>query len=67
VWLDLTSDVYIADVFSYTKDISDPARQQVNVINNVDNPFEGFLQVNFYPWYPDEQEEPSAYKTKIIL
>ncbi|MBS3775722.1 MAG: glycosyl hydrolase family 2 [Bacteroidales bacterium] len=69
VWLDLTSNVHIADVFSYTKDISDPARQQVNVkINNVDNPFEGFLQVNCYPWYPDEQEEPSDSETfKISL
>jgi len=69
VWLDLTSDIHIANVSTYTKDISDPATQQVNVkINNVDHPFEGYLRVNCYPWYPGEQESPSASETfKISL
>ena len=64
VWLNLTSDVHISDVFTYTKDISSPARQQVHVkVQNVDNPFEGYLQVKCYPWYPEEQPEPSATET----
>ncbi len=64
VWLDLMSDMHISDVFSYTKDISDTSRQQVNVkVSNVDDPFEGYLQVNFYPWYPEEQKEPAESET----
>jgi hypothetical protein len=64
VWLDLTSGLHISDVFTYTKDVTDGAQMQANIkVRNVDNAFEGYLQVDLYPWYPEETTEPSVSDT----
>ena len=61
VWIDLTSAIHIDDVFVNTIDVSSPAKIQTNVkIGNNDNPFNGYIQVNVYPWYPEEKNEHSA-------
>jgi len=60
--LDLTSKVYIDDVFNYTQYVSDPAavRTKVHIINTTQEPFSGNVTVNWYSWYPSENKIPAA-------
>jgi hypothetical protein len=71
-WLDLTGLRYIEDAFVYAKTASDPATVHVQVdVRNEDweleerevkklHLFKGEAVVEFYPWFPQESEQPAA-------
>ena len=71
--IDFTQKKYIQDLFTFTRSL-EPAKQEIRIkLTNEDWEFEenemkktrefsGQLQLEFYPWYPEESREPVASK-----
>ena len=66
--LELTSRTWIKDVFAYTSDINESAKEQLQIAVASDEPegFEGKLVAEFFPWYPQESDKPAARSVKNI-
>ncbi|MCU0474390.1 MAG: hypothetical protein MUC93_13680 [Bacteroidales bacterium] len=73
--IDLTDQMYIQDVFTYTEILSDHSAKQkirINLINEdwefeeremkVTRESSGSLRIDFYPWYPEESSISAASK-----
>ena len=75
MWLNLTDDRRIDDVFAYTKEAGDTAVMQVDVrLRNdardviereikADDNFEGVVTIKLYPWFPEESPQAAATMT----
>jgi len=60
--LEFTSNVHIDDLFAYTLDANDPAvtKTQITLKNTSDKHFRGFVDLKFFPWFPEEANKPVA-------
>jgi len=75
-WIDLHQDQYIKDLFVHTTDLGKDATVSVEVSLQNDEwgeeqrevkifqAFEGYLKVQFFKWFPEEEEE-AAFQERI--
>lgn len=61
-WIDLTEQITIDQVQTYTRSILPDASQFHKVVlkNHSDTTFRGTLQIDYYPWFPAEGSRKSA-------
>ena len=72
--IDLTGKRYISDLFTFTQSLNPEAIQEVRIkLKNKDwemhenemkktREFSGHLRLEFFPWYPQESDQPLASK-----
>lgn len=64
-WIDLTGEMYIGRTDVFTSAIGEGSATQHHLtalINDTDTTFNGYLEVSYYPWFPDESRQKSASK-----
>ncbi len=64
--LDLTSNTCVEDLFVYTTEASKEmasVQTEIEIENRKNSAFEGSVEVEFYPWYPEELNNPGAVFT----
>ncbi len=63
MWLNLRKTDYIDDVFVYTTEVGDSAQLQTRItLANEwkEDRFQGSVEVNLYPWFPEESQTAAA-------
>ena len=67
--LELSHKCKITDVLVHTKTIGKKATQvhQINIHYPTRNYFEGSIDINYYPWFPDEGEKIASVSRKLSI